>query len=245
MIKRYQTNLRCAGCVATLTPQMMGLTWSVDVDSPLKVLTVDGDEAVQASIPARMTAAGYAILKELPPVVSLGMVPMPSVAPELPAADRKTYFPLILILFYLLAGTTGLEIASSQFDAMRAMRHFMAGFFLVFSFFKLLNLSAFADAYSGYDIIAQRIRVYGFVYPFIELALGFAYLANGNMRIVNPVTLVVMAVSLVGVLRTVLAKRQIRCACLGTVFNLPMSYVTIIEDGLMIAMSGAMIMLSI
>ena len=55
--------------------------------------------------------------------------------------------------------------------------------------------------------------------------------------LVNAITAVVMAVSLAGVLRAVFSKRAIRCACLGTVFKLPMSTVTIIEDGLMLAMA--------
>jgi hypothetical protein len=50
-----------------------------------------------------------------------------------------------------------------------------------------------------------------------------------------------MSVSLIGVVQSVLNKRQIRCACLGAVFNLPMSTVTIIEDGLMIVMSLLML----
>ena len=51
-----------------------------------------------------------------------------------------------------------------------------------------------------------------------------------------------MAISIIGVLQSVLNKRAIKCACLGAVFNLPMSTVTIIEDGLMIAMSTGMLM---
>jgi hypothetical protein len=52
---------------------------------------------------------------------------------------------------------------------------------------------------------------------------------------------VVMSLSIIGVLESVFNHRKIRCACLGTVFNLPMSTVTIIEDALMIAMSGWML----
>ena len=52
-----------------------------------------------------------------------------------------------------------------------------------------------------------------------------------------------MTISLVGVLKSVLNKQKIQCACLGAVFNLPMSTVTIIEDALMILMSVAMIFL--
>jgi len=51
-----------------------------------------------------------------------------------------------------------------------------------------------------------------------------------------------MSVSIVGVLQSVLNKRKIKCACLGDVFNLPMSTITIIEDALMIGMSGVMLL---
>jgi len=122
------------------------------------------------------------------------------------------------------------------------MQHFMAGFFLVFSFFKLLNLSGFADSYAMYDVIAKRIPAWGYFYAFTELALGIAYLINFNPFLTNAITFVVMSISIIGVLQSVLNKRTIQCACLGAVFNLPMSTVTIIEDALMIGMSGGVIL---
>ena len=60
--------------------------------------------------------------------------------------------------------------------------------------------------------------------------------------VTNTAAFVIMSVSIIGVLRSVLKKRAIRCACLGTVFNLPMSTITIIEDGLMIAVSAVSIL---
>jgi len=119
----------------------------------------------------------------------------------------------------------------------------MSGFFLVFSFFKMLDLAAFADSYAMYDIVAKKIKAWGYIYAFIELGLGLAYALNWQPQIVNIITLVVMTVSLIGVLQSVLNKRQIRCACLGAVFNLPMSTVTIVEDALMIMMSALMLAL--
>ncbi len=80
--------------------------------------------------------------------------------------------------------------------------------------------------------------MWGLIYPFIELALGIAYLVNVFPLLVNSVTLIVMAFSAIGVLRAVLSKQIIRCACLGTVFQLPMSTVTIIEDAGMAVMAG-------
>ncbi len=124
---------------------------------------------------------------------------------------------------------------------MLAMRVFMSGFFLVFSFFKMLNLSAFADSYSMYDVVAKKFKAWGYLYAFIELGLGIAFALNFSPIITNWVTLFVMTISIVGVLQSVLNKRKIQCACLGAVFNLPMSTVTIIEDALMIVMSAAML----
>jgi hypothetical protein len=120
------------------------------------------------------------------------------------------------------------------------MRIFMASFFFIFSFFKMLNLHGFADSYSMYDIIAKKFRSWSYLYAFIELSLGIAYAADLLPGIINYITMVIMSVSIIGVLQSVLNKRKIRCACLGAVFNLPMSTVTIIEDALMIAMSVAM-----
>ncbi len=90
-----------------------------------------------------------------------------------------------------------------------------------------------------YDVVARRLPVYGFAYPFIEVALGAAYIAGIQPTAVNLTTLVVMSVSIIGVIQSVLQKRRSRCACLGTVFNLPMSTLTLVEDGLMIAMAAA------
>ena len=125
---------------------------------------------------------------------------------------------------------------------MQWMQHFMAGFFLVFSFFKFLNLKGFAESYVMYDVVAKRIPAWAYIYAFVELALGIAYLVNFNPLITNTITFIVMSISIIGVLQSVLNKKKIQCACLGAVFNLPMSTVTIIEDALMIVMSGIMIL---
>jgi len=152
-----------------------------------------------------------------------------------------TYKPILLIFFYISLVTLLVQFTNESFDAMQWMRHFMAGFFLVFSFFKMLNLKGFSESYVMYDVVAKRLPVWAYIYAFTELALGIAFLVNFNPLITNSVTFVVMSISIIGVLQSVLNKRKIQCACLGAVFNLPMSTVTIIEDTLMIAMSGLML----
>lgn len=155
----------------------------------------------------------------------------------------QTYKPVFLIFFYITGITLLIQAVNQPFDWMQWMRHFMAGFFLVFSFFKMLNLKAFAKSYVMYDVIARKMPAWAYVYAFVELALGIAFLINFNPLVTNLVTVLVMTASIIGVLQTVLNKKKIQCACLGAVFNLPMSTVTIIEDGLMIAMSAAMLLI--
>ena len=157
----------------------------------------------------------------------------------------NTYKPILLIFSYILGLSFLIQYNNLHFDVMQFMRHFMAGFFLVFSFFKLLNLKGFAESYVMYDVIAKKIPIWAYMYAFIELALGIAYTVDFNPTITNLATLIVMGVSIIGVLQSVLNKKKIQCACLGAVFNLPMSAVTIIEDALMIVMSAIMLFINI
>lgn len=154
----------------------------------------------------------------------------------------STYKPILLIFGYILTITLIIQYQNESFDSMQWMRHFMAGFFLTFSFFKLLNLRGFAESYIMYDVIAKQVPVWAYIYAFVELALGFAFLTGFYPLLTNVITFLVMSLSIIGVLQSVLNKKKIQCACLGAVFNLPMSKVTIIEDALMIIMSGYMIL---
>jgi copper chaperone CopZ len=153
----------------------------------------------------------------------------------------NTYKPILLIFAYITTIAIFAAFKGEAFNWMAGMNTFMAGFFLTFSFFKMLDLKGFAESYSMYDIVAKKIKAWGFIYAFIELALGIAYATGFHPVFTNIVTLVVMSISIIGVLQSVFNKRKIQCACLGAVFNLPMSTVTIIEDALMILMSAGMI----
>ncbi|MEO5569505.1 MAG: cation transporter [Bacteroidia bacterium] len=154
----------------------------------------------------------------------------------------QTYKPVLTIFFYITLISSLLTFTYKLYFH-DWMNFFMGQFFLAFSFFKLLNLSGFAESYAMYDIVAKRFKNWGYIYALIELALGLAYLTQFHLQITNAVTLIVMSISIIGVLQSVLYKQKIQCACLGAVFNLPMSTVTIIEDALMIGMSAVAIIL--
>lgn len=153
-----------------------------------------------------------------------------------PKADAnawlKTYYPLLLVM--------GI-IALASFAGNNWMMSFMAGFFIVFGAFKLLDVPNFANAFAQYDVIARVFKPWGYVYPFIEIALGFAFLFYYQMTLVTWIALVISVIGAVGVIQANLKKQTIECACLGTVFKLPMSVVTIIENVGMAAMSAWML----
>ena len=160
----------------------------------------------------------------------------------------EIYKPILLIFFYIVLVTTIMALQSMKSNqmepteiVMKWMNHFMGGFFLAFSFFKLLDLNGFAESYKMYDTIAEKIPFWAYLYPFVELGLGLSFLSNLFPLVTNSITFIVMSISIIGVLQAVLNKKKIQCACLGAVFNLPMSTITIIEDALMILMSGIMV----
>lgn len=159
------------------------------------------------------------------------------------ASWLETYKPILLIFAFITLVSALASYYQETFHGMQFMNVFMAGFFLVFSFFKFLDLKGFATSYSMYDVVAKKIPVYGFIYPFLELGLGIAYLINFDPVVTNWATIIIMGISSIGVIQSVLNKKKIQCACLGAVFNLPMSTVTIIEDFLMVGMAAVMLML--
>ncbi len=156
-------------------------------------------------------------------------------------SDIKRLFPLLLVFSYLIGGVLLSQLLAGEWNGMQAMQMFMGGFFVVFSFFKLLDVKSFAYSFASYDLIAKRWIGYGFAYPFVELALGLAYLSGVNLLVTNTITLVLVSIGTVGVAKALLNKRKIQCACLGTVFNLPMTKVTLTENSVMIVMALMML----
>ncbi len=246
MIKTYKVSgITCAGCQAKIKHLFSSINGVENVEVDLAT----GNTQVQLAQHIDKEVFRE-ILKPFPKYQIIDEVidvPKPKAETRIEEESAKswlvTYKPILLIFGYISLISLIVSNLSGSFDLMLMMRVFMAGFFLVFSFFKMLNLEGFAESYAMYDVIAKKVKAWGYVYAFVELGLGLALLLHFQPVITHWVTLVVMSVSIIGVLQSVLNKRKIRCACLGAVFNLPMSTITIIEDALMIGMSAAMLVL--
>lgn len=146
-------------------------------------------------------------------------------------------FPLLLVFAYLLLTVSLVAMLSDAVTFDLLMSTWMGAFFLVFSFFKFLNLKGFVTAFSSYDPIAMRWKTYGYLYATLELVFGIAYLFAPQARLLNAAVLLVLGISSWGVLQAVASKRTVQCACLGTIFNLPMTWVTLVENALMLVMA--------
>jgi len=230
--------MHCGSCVARISSQVKQHphveTVTVDLAAGQMEVRADAsvsDQAIEALVAAAgdYTATPYAS-EPVPP----------STPDERPRGFWTTYRPLLVLVALL-----GLVPAVALGDGITVhawMRWFMAGFFLSFSYFKLLDVKAFADAFRMYDWIAKAVPAWGLAYPLVELGLGLAYAADWAPTATNWITLVLMLVGAGGVIQSNLQKKSIRCACLGTVFNLPMSTVTIVEDLSMAAMAVWMLL---
>lgn len=229
--------MTCGGCVAKVKQSLEELNGiesaNIQLASPQGKLKLK--ESINLEILQK--AIGHYQIKEVVKPTQQQVVS------ELPEKSLTTYKPLLLIVGFIAGVSLLSQFPFDDFSAMLWMRHFMAGFFLVFAFFKLLNLEGFANSYQMYDIVAANWKAWGYVYPFVELGLGILYLINVAPIFTNWLTLIVLGISSVGVIKSVLNKQKIKCACLGDVFNLPMSTVTIIEDLTMVAMAAAMLLL--
>ena len=128
-----------------------------------------------------------------------------------------------------------------NWNSSEAMLDFMGLFYIVFSFFKMLDLKGFPESFRMYDPLGKRLPIYGRIYPFIETGLGLMLLMRYEVKIALIITLFVLGITTIGVTKTLLDKKSISCACLGTVLKLPMTEATFIENIIMIVMAISML----
>lgn len=234
--------MHCAACTGRVESALRAVegvrSARVSLTPPLAQLELDREIPLERLAHAAEQAGGYT----LAPAPDAAGAPAPAQDPG-PIAQleraRPSLFPLALIVAFLCGLCALTTFARGDASWRSFMLDVMGGFFVVFSFFKLLDLRGFANAYQMYDLIAARSRAYALAYPFIELMLGVAYLVRWNLPLTNALTLAVMLVSSLGVLSALRQKRGIRCACLGSTLNLPMTTVTLVEDLGMAAMAAA------
>jgi copper chaperone CopZ len=225
--------MTCTSCVARVEHALseVGGVEHVHVDLKQGTAMVSGNGALgRNELVSAVVGAGYS-------VVSAAVAEAEEQATK--DVSRTTTTLLSLAPLFVAVGLIGAgSLASGGMEGF--MGRFMGGFFLVFGGLKLLDLRGFVSAYAMYDLLAARVTAYGWVYPFLEVTLGLGYLAVPNWPTLHAFTLGLMLFSSVGVVQCVSRGEKLKCACMGTAFNLPMTTVTVVEDLGMAAMAAAM-----
>ena len=213
--------MTCEGCVASVEHAIAQLPNVHRVSANLKTGTVEvryqqsfDVNEIKAVLPPK-----YALVEDI------------TTAPS----KAKQLYPLGLIFLFLIGGT--LIIHYPTFVIRDVLPDFMGLFFVVFSFFKYLDLRGFQSSFRRYDPLAKAIPFYARLYPFLELSLGVLFLIRLELQLALWLTVAILGITTIGVVKVLLSKKEIECACLGSVLKLPMTEATLIENALMIAMA--------
>ena len=223
------SGMTCQGCVASVTEKLSAIeaVQQVEVD----LATGEAEIAMHHQLP----------LIELQKALTnkYGISEKEGAVTETVTTVRQSKFqqlkPLFLIFAYLF--TASILLNYQDWSLSEAMLDFMGLFYIVFSFFKFLDLKGFPESFRMYDPLAKAIPLYGWGYPFLELLLGLLFLMRLQIPFALITTIVILGITTFGVTRALLDKKTIRCACLGTALNLPMTEATFIENTIMLVMA--------
>lgn len=231
----YVDGITCMSCVAALTEHYGAFEGVSEVRIDKESGRVELASAQQLS-PAELAKAlpsKYSLREKYVDQGKATVQKFPSMETSEVSKFRQL-FPLYLIGAYLFAA---MAYRWFQDGIEPAMLDFMGLFYLVFSFFKFLDYKGFKPSFAMYDPIAKVVPAYGYAYPFIELFLGVAFMLRFEIGIMLYITLFILGATTIGVVRSLLDKRAIQCACLGTALKLPMTQATFIENAVMLAMT--------
>jgi cation transport ATPase len=228
------TGMTCNGCRTSVENKLKSISEvknaSVSLDT--KQAIVETTQPISTQTLQNALFDKYTISKKNKPHTNAGKLPKEK-------SELLQLFPLFLIFGYIITAAILLNIKPWRTNGF--MLDFMGLFYIVFSFFKFLDLKGFPKSFKMYDPLAKVFPLYGWLYPFIEVALGLLFLMRFQISLALIITLVVLGITTIGVTKTLLDKKSIQCACLGTALKLPMTKATFIENSVMIIMAVIML----
>lgn len=151
----------------------------------------------------------------------------------------KKYTPLFVVI--AISVITSVAMCSTAGFTMHRLMHLFMGIFLLqFAALKLYDIKGFAKGFARYDLLAQRVKVYGLVYPLLEFTLALGYLSGGGNWVYLS-TIVLMSFGAIGVFVALSKGLNTNCACLGTTLKVPLSTVAVTENVSMVLMAAVLI----
>ena len=225
------TGMTCNGCKSSIEDKLS----SLDGVDGVQVYLNKGEAVIQSKKPISFSL----IANSLPPKYNITSIVSSQVNERIKASKLKQLKPLFIILAYI--SITSLLLNFKNWNSTNVMLDFMGLFYIIFSFFKILDIKGFSISFRMYDPLAKKVPLYGIIYPFIEILLGIMFLTRVEVELAIILTIIVLGITTIGVTQTLLNKKLISCACLGTTLKLPMTEATFIENALMIIMAFSLI----
>lgn len=141
---------------------------------------------------------------------------------------KKFYYVLagILVVSSLLTFIRGIELQ-------RFIADFMAVFFITFAAFKFIDIEGFAHAYRSYDLLAQRIRPWGYAFPFLEAFMGFWYLLSEAPNNLNILAILVTGTAVYAASKEIKKKSRFAHTYYDGLIRLPLARVGLLENATM------------
>jgi glutaredoxin len=156
--------------------------------------------------------------------------------------NATTYRPVIAVFAVAALLATAVDwLTSSPLIGIAGAGRFIAISMSLLAMLKLQDIERFSSMFLGYDLLARRYVPYSYIYPFAELAAGILMLAGLLPWVSVPVALFIGSIGAVSVFKAVyIEKRTLKCACVGGSGNVPLGFVSLTENLMMVAMALAM-----
>ena len=157
--------------------------------------------------------------------------------------DEPSYRPVIALfsLTALMALAVSQAVHGTPFTA-QAASWFVGFSMTVLALLKLQNVERFATMFLNYDLLAKRWVPYSYVYPFAEALAGVLMIAGAATWLSAPLALFIGTVGAVSVFKAVYVdRRELKCACVGGSSNVPLGFVSLTENLMMVAMAVTML----
>jgi glutaredoxin len=156
------------------------------------------------------------------------------------ADPEATSYRPVVVLFAMtaLAALAGSYAVSGQLLTALALQWFIAFSMVVLSLLKLQNVEAFSAMFLNYDLLARRWVPYSYIYPYGEGLAGVLMISGALKWVSVPVALFIGTIGAVSVFKAVyIDRRELRCACVGGSSNVPLGFISLTENLMMIGMA--------
>ncbi|APE45546.1 glutaredoxin [Sulfitobacter alexandrii] len=153
--------------------------------------------------------------------------------------DGKSYRPVIALFAMAFAMSMALCLLSfGTVLTIMVLPKFVATAMCLLALQKLQDVESFSTMFLNYDLLARRWVRYGKIYPYAEGLAGVLMLAGVATWLSAPVAFFIGTVGAVSVFKAVyIDKRELKCACVGGDSNVPLGFISLTENLMMVAMA--------